>query len=119
MANLACHGKADVLLPKLETIDLSEFLRDGEMRRGSSQFGSANARFACSHRVISLQQLNFVSVDTGIEASGTTTFDGDADLKLERLSAGVPVAENAVHMTGPLAAPQIARLESPVSRRAR
>ena len=119
VANLACRGKADVLMPKLETIGLSESLRDGELRRGSSQFGSANAAFACSHRVISLQQLHVVSVDTGIEASGTITFDGDTDLKLQRFSASVPVAENAVHMTGPLAAPQIVRLESPVSRRAR
>ena len=119
VANLACHGRADVLTPKLETISLSESLRDGELHRGSSQFESANAAFACSHRVINLQRLNFISVDAAIEASGTVGFDGDADLKLQRLSGGVPVAENAVHMTGTLAAPQIARLESPASRRAR
>ncbi len=119
VANLACQGKADVLMPKLETVSLADSLRDGELRRGSSQFQSANIAFSCSHRAIDLQRLHFGTADTGIEGSGTVTFNGDTDLKLQRYSASAPVAENAVRVTGPWAAPQIAPLASPASRQPR
>jgi len=106
ISNLVCQGKAHVSSPKLRNLDLENSTGEAALPTGSSLFTDAGAAFTCANRSIQFQDLDFVSVDTGVAGTGAVDFRGSLDLRLHNYSASSSAPENAVRVTGTLAAPQ-------------
>jgi len=116
VGSLACEGSARIDHPELRNIDLGETLREIAIRPGASLFPSADAVFACSHRTLQIQRLDFFSPGGGIEVWGSADFDHNLDFRLSRLGETHHPVGSPYHLTGTLAAPRITRATAPPAR---
>ena len=120
-ASLECRGTARVADAQLRTMNLLESLRSAVRRPGTSAFRQASAAFSCAAGKIQFQDLLLLSPDARIDGSGTIDFQRNLDLQVRVLPVG-PAATGAgssnpapvaYRLTGPLAAPAIARAQPP------
>jgi AsmA-like protein len=116
LAALACGGSATVSRVQLRGIDLQEPIREGSPRPGSSNFLQAVSNFTCAARTVHFKTLQLGNVDTGVNLSGTVDFNRNLDLRLTPLHPNYEPKGPAYRLTGPLAAPEIARATAPAAR---
>jgi hypothetical protein len=126
IASLDCDGVAHVDNPGLRTVNLPASLREGTRRVGISTFRQAAATFKCSSDKVQFQDFRLSNPAEGIEGSGTVDFSRNIDFGLRTIadppedadpSAPAHGSTPAYHVSGPLAAPQIARIASADGRR--
>jgi len=124
LASLECQGTARVQDAELRNLSLPENPRAAVSRPGASAFREASAAFTCASKKIQFQQLMLLGPDAELDGSGIVDFSRNLDFRLgvftatgdahTALSLDAPVA--AYRLTGPLAAPQIARATARTAR---
>lgn len=126
LASLECRGSALVKAAELRNINLVESLRDSARRPGTSAFQAASASFACGDGKLQIQDLTLMGANSEIRGSGSVDSNRNMDFRLSVFNVGapdahrqkVPAAPSASYqLTGPLAAPQIARIPPPPRKR--
>lgn len=125
LSSLQCRGTARLQEPEIHSINLAETLRDAALRAGASAFREGAASFDCSDGKINFQDLSLVGATQGIQGSGSVKFNRTLDLQLRATNnaasertpkpganVATDAATDAVELTGPLARPNVARIES-------
>ncbi|HXQ27493.1 MAG TPA: AsmA family protein [Candidatus Acidoferrales bacterium] len=115
-ASLACQGNARVTSPELRNFDLWRSLAGLPQDRQPTRFLAGSAAFSCARGNIEFQSLALTMMDGTIEGSGNVGFDRTLDLRLQVKSSYSSQAGPAFRLTGPLAAPQVARVSTPPRR---
>jgi hypothetical protein len=131
--SLACQGAARISAAELRNINLEESLRDAARHPGTTPFREVSTTFSCADRQIQFQNLLLIGSGNRIEGSGSVDFTPNLDFRLRQLpECSAPRAASAsfapgkagkldkseksdksndasFRLTGPLAAPTIAR----------
>jgi len=137
--SIACQGTARVSAAELRSISLEDSFHDVARRPGNSAFREATAVFSCAERQIQFQNVLLSGASQKIEGSGSVDFSQNLDFRLRQLpdesapragsasnaslisrkpdelnkpgKSDLPQKTNGAffQLTGPLAAPVIAR----------
>lgn len=124
LASLECQGTSRMNNLEFSNLNLPDSLRAEARRPGTSSFREASTAFTCGDGRVRFQNLLLLSAGSELDASGSVDFAHTLDFRvrvvsgpatLEPARATVP-AENVFTVTGPLAAPRIARATAPLAR---
>jgi hypothetical protein len=137
--SLACQGTAHVSAAEFRSISLEDSFHDVARRPGTSAFREATATYSCAERQVQFESLLLSGASQKIEGSGSVDFSQNLDFRLQQLpdesAPRAPHASSAslisgksdkpnkpgksdlpqkpsgalFQLTGPLAAPVIAR----------
>ncbi len=116
--SLDCRGAARVADPVLHNLNLADSIREGARHSGTSSFHEAKADFTCAGRQIKIRDLVLLGPAGDFTSSGSLDFATILDMRL-RSRGGDAAPRNArasdstqeiFELTGPLSAPQIARV---------
>jgi hypothetical protein len=116
LASLECQGIARIADAGLREIDLRESLHKGTRQPGTSSFSEASSTFSCAEGKIRVPDLLLLGAETQIDGSGSVDFGRTLDFRL-RVASSAAAQGEAFQLSGPLAAPKIARLSTPARRR--
>ena len=115
LASLAGSGQAEVRSGSLLTLDLADSLQSDALRPGRTTVRDVQAGFSFSSGRAAFDSLRVQLPDSLVEGKGSVDYHGELDLSL--VPQGAPRAkpapgssrprEDAVHLSGTLAAPQI------------
>jgi hypothetical protein len=129
LSALTCDGKASINNLGLSGIDLLGSIRLSETKPGASEFQDASATFSCVNAQLHLEDIQLAGANMRLGGSGTVDSNRNLDIRLRILSddaVGPRLAKSTVapgqlyHLTGTLAEPQFAPVQSsPAPRRPR
>ncbi|MGB0035807.1 MAG: AsmA-like C-terminal region-containing protein [Candidatus Acidiferrales bacterium] len=116
VASAECHGAARVSQAEIRNMNLAESLREAARRHGTSSFRQVTATFHCADSKVNFQDLSLLGTNVEIHGAGSVDFGRNLDLRLQ-IRSGAAESKEAYQLTGPLADPSIARLNTPAPRR--
>jgi hypothetical protein len=122
--SLECQGTSRMNNLEFHNLNLLDSLRVEARRPGVSSFREASSAFACGDGRVHFQNLFLVGPGFELDAAGSVDFARELDFRVRVVS--VPASMEPAHatvatrsvfdLTGPLAAPRIARATAPTAR---
>jgi AsmA-like C-terminal region len=120
LGSMTCDGHTDIRNASLEGFDLVESLRGGTRVPGKSAFARATAAFTCRGGEILFSRMLLERPDAGFDAIGSVDLSRNIDFRVRGTTrlmdsnspvrAAVPL--NVFRVSGPLFAPEIARVQT-------
>ncbi len=103
---------------EMQGVDLHATAQDNILRRGTSRFAAAEAKFSVAAGKIKIEQLHLSNGVEGFQADGSVDFSRALDLQVERLARRAEqlprgLSSEVFRISGPLDALQFTRHEPP------
>lgn len=123
VSSMQCRGSADVDDARLQTINLADSLRAAAWQPGSSSFHDASAAFTCAGGKIQFHDFALIDPSQEIDGAGSVDYRHILDFRLSVVGDPASAAKSGdteaslprapvYQLTGPLTAPQFARISS-------
>jgi AsmA-like C-terminal region/AsmA family len=125
LASLVCQGTSRMNNLEFHNLNLLDSLHAGARRPGVSSFREASSAFTCGDGGVRFQNLLLLGPGFEMDAAGSVDFARDVDFRVRVVSgpasieparATAAATGNVFALTGPLAAPRIARATAPSAR---
>jgi hypothetical protein len=124
LASLVCQGTSRMNNLEFHNLNLLDSLRAEARRPGVSSFREASSAFTCGDGRVRFQNLLLLGPGFELDAAGSVDFARELDFRVRVVSGpasmepahATAATPNVFALTGPLAAPRIARATAPSAR---